>query len=101
MAFFRAGFGVHGKGDCGDVAQVPEPVERQRVMLAVRQTGEAWHNAWGGWTFDYDNTAYLMYHSGEKWNPYDNDPKLNALLEKQRSIYDVKEREKILHEIGR
>ena len=39
------------------------------------KTGEAWHNAWGGWTFDYDNTAYLMYHSGEKWNPYDNDPK--------------------------
>jgi peptide/nickel transport system substrate-binding protein len=65
------------------------------------KTGEAWHNSWGGWTFDYDNTAYLMYHSGEKWNPYDNDPKLNALLEKQRSIYDVKERETILHEIGR
>jgi peptide/nickel transport system substrate-binding protein len=65
------------------------------------KTGEAWHNSWGGWTFDYDNTAYLMYHSGEKWNPYDNDPKLNTLLEKQRSIYDVKEREKILHEIGR
>jgi peptide/nickel transport system substrate-binding protein len=65
------------------------------------KTGEAWHNSWGGWTFDYDNTAYLMYHSGEKWNPYDNDPKLNAMLEKQRSIYDVKEREAILHEIGR
>jgi peptide/nickel transport system substrate-binding protein len=65
------------------------------------KTGEAWHNAWGGWTFDYDNTAYLMYHSGEKWNPYDNDPKLNEMLEKQRSIYDVKEREKILQEIAR
>jgi peptide/nickel transport system substrate-binding protein len=65
------------------------------------KTGEAWHNAWGGWTFDYDNTAYLMYHSGEKWNPYDNDPALNAMLEKQRSIYDTKEREAILREIGR
>ncbi|MBM6595874.1 ABC transporter substrate-binding protein [Microvirga pudoricolor] len=65
------------------------------------KTGEAWHNSWGGWTFDYDNTAYLMYHSGEKWNPYDNDPKLNALLEKQRTVYDVKEREKILQEVGR
>ncbi|WP_112662604.1 ABC transporter substrate-binding protein [Microvirga flavescens] len=64
------------------------------------KTGEAWQNAWGGWTFDYDNTAYLMYHSGEKWNPYDNDAKLNALLEKQRSIYDVKEREKILREVA-
>lgn len=65
------------------------------------KTDEAWHNAWGGWTFDYDNTAYLMYHSGEKWNPYDKDPKLDALLEKQRSIYDVKEREKVLQEIAR
>ncbi|MBF9233622.1 ABC transporter substrate-binding protein [Microvirga alba] len=65
------------------------------------KTGEAWHNSWGGWTFDYDNTAYLMYHSGEKWNPYGNDPKLNALLEKQRTIYDVKEREKILQEVSR
>ena len=42
-----------------------------------------------------------MYHSGEKWNPYDNDPKLNALLEKQRTIYDVKEREKVLQEVAR
>jgi peptide/nickel transport system substrate-binding protein len=42
-----------------------------------------------------------MYHSGEKWNPYDNDPTLNALLEKQRTIYDVKEREKVLQEVAR
>ena len=33
--------------------------------------------------------------------PYDNDPKLNALLEKQRTIYDVKEREKVLQEVAR
>ncbi len=78
-----------------------EPPVLLNDIIPNGKTGEAWHNAWGGWTFDYDNTAYLMYHSGEKWNPYDNDPKLNALLEKQRSIYDVKEREKLLQEIAR
>jgi peptide/nickel transport system substrate-binding protein len=78
-----------------------EPPVLLNDIIPNGKTGEAWHNQWGGWTFDYDNTAYLMYHSGEKWNPYDNDPKLNALLEKQRSIYDVKEREKLLQEIAR
>ena len=42
-----------------------------------------------------------MYHSGEKWNPYDNDAKLNACFEKQRNIYDGGSAQKILHEIGR
>ena len=81
--------------------QPHEPPVLLNDIIPNGKTGEAWHNAWGGWTFDYDNTAYLMYHSGEKWNPYDNDPKLNALLEKQRTIYDVKEREKILQEVAR
>ena len=78
-----------------------EPPVLLNDIIPNGKTGEAWHNQWGGWTFDYDNTAYLMYHSGEKWNPYDNDPKLNAMLEKQRSIYDVKERERLLQEIAR
>lgn len=81
--------------------QPHEPPVLLNDIIPNGKTGEAWHNSWGGWTFDYDNTAYLMYHSGEKWNPYDNDPKLNALLEKQRTIYDVKEREKVLQEVAR
>ncbi|NMU93207.1 ABC transporter substrate-binding protein, partial [Achromobacter ruhlandii] len=64
------------------------------------KTGEMWQNQWGGWTYDYDNTAYLMYHSGQKWNPYDNDPMLNAMLEAQRTVYDVKKREAMLQEIA-
>lgn len=78
-----------------------EPPVLLNDIIPNGKTGEAWHQSWGGWTFDYDNTAYLMYHSGEKWNPYDNDPKLNEMLEKQRAIYDVKEREKLLQEIAR
>jgi peptide/nickel transport system substrate-binding protein len=64
------------------------------------KTGDMFHTMWGGWTFDFDNTAYLMYHTGEKWNPYDSDPKLDALLEKQRSITDQAERLKLLREVG-
>jgi len=56
--------------------------------------------SWGGWTFDYDNTAYSMYHSGEKWNPYDKDPALDKLLESQRPLTDRTERERILREIA-
>ena len=64
------------------------------------KTGEMFQFGWGGWTFDYDNTAYLMYHSGEHWNPYDNDPKLDAMLEAQRLITDRTQREQKLQEIA-
>ncbi len=64
------------------------------------KTGNMWQNLWGGWTFDYDNTAYSMYHSGEKWNPYDKDKKLDAMLEEQRSIYDQDKRLTILRDVA-
>jgi len=64
------------------------------------KTGEMFQMGWGGWTFDYDNTAYLMYHTGEHWNPYDKDPTLDAMLEAQRTIPDHAEREKALQKIA-
>lgn len=64
------------------------------------KTGEMYQLGWGGWTFDYDNTAYLMYHSGEHWNPYEKDATLDAMLEGQRTIADRKEREKALQKIA-
>ncbi|MFC0179239.1 ABC transporter substrate-binding protein [Thorsellia kenyensis] len=69
-------------------------------IVPAGKTGEMFSQGWGGWTFDYDNTAYLMYHTGEKWNPYDSDPQLDKLLESQRPITDQKERERILKEIS-
>ncbi|KAA0911268.1 ABC transporter substrate-binding protein [Pusillimonas sp. ANT_WB101] len=69
-------------------------------IIPQGKTGAMFQQSWGGWTFDYDNTAYSMYHSGEKWNPYDNDPKMDKLLESQRSITDRPKREKILQEIA-
>lgn len=68
--------------------------------LPKGQTGAMFQMNWGGWTFDFDNTAYLLYHSGQYWNPYIKDAKLDAMLDAQRATYDVEERKKILGQVG-
>ena len=65
------------------------------------KTGEMWQNQWGGWTFDYDNTAYAMYYTKQRWNPFDDDAKLNALLHQQRNTWDQAARKQTLQEIAR
>lgn len=70
-------------------------------IIPAGRTGDMFQQKWGGWTFDYDNTAYLMYHTGERWNPYDSDPKLDNMLEEQRSLTDQAKREQLLQEIAR
>jgi peptide/nickel transport system substrate-binding protein len=65
------------------------------------KTGEMWQNQWGGWTFDYDNTAYSMYYTKQRWNPFDDDAKLNALLHQQRNTWDQAARKQTLHQIAR
>jgi len=69
-------------------------------IIPAGKTGAMFQQSWGGWTLDYDNTAYSMYHSGEKWNPYDQDAELDKLLESQRSITDRAKREEILKQIA-
>ncbi|WP_444875213.1 ABC transporter substrate-binding protein [Mangrovibrevibacter kandeliae] len=64
------------------------------------KTGDLFQMTWGGWTFDYDNTAYLLYHSGQYWNPYDKDQTLDDMLEKQRNTYDQDARQTILRQIA-
>ncbi len=70
-------------------------------IVPAGRTGDMFQQKWGGWTFDYDNTAYLMYHTGERWNPYDSDPKLDKMLEEQRSLTDQAKREQLLQDIAR
>lgn len=69
-------------------------------IIPSGKTGAMFQQSWGGWTLDYDNTAYFMYHTGEKWNPYDSDPKLDKMLESQRAITDRAKREEILQSIA-
>lgn len=70
-------------------------------IIPQGKTGAMFQQKWGGWTFDYDNTAYAMYHTGEKWNPYDSDEELDKLLESQRPMTDRSERERVLKEIAK
>ena len=70
-------------------------------IIPAGKTGEMWQNQWGGWTFDYDNTAYSMYYTKERWNPFDDDAKLNALLHTQRNTWDQAARKATLQEIAR
>lgn len=65
------------------------------------KTGSMWQNSWGGWTFDYDNTAYAMYHTGQKWNPFITSKKLDSMLEAERSTYDREKRKTILQNIAK
>lgn len=69
-------------------------------IIPQGRTGALFQQKWGGWTFDYDNTAYSMYHSGERWNPYEQDAELDRLLESQRPLTDRAERERILREVA-
>ena len=69
-------------------------------IIPQGKTGAMFQQSWGGWTFDYDNTAYAMYHSGQKWNPYDSDPEMDKMLEAQRPMTDRAAREKMLQDIA-
>ncbi|KZL03574.1 ABC transporter substrate-binding protein [Pseudovibrio sp. Ad26] len=77
-----------------------EPNIYSTEIIPQGKTGELFSFGWGGWTFDFDNTAYLLYHSGERWNPYIQNPELDKLLEKQRELYDPEQREAILKQIA-
>jgi peptide/nickel transport system substrate-binding protein len=69
-------------------------------LIPNGKTGELFQVGWGGWTFDFDNTAYLLYHSGERFNPYIHDAQLDELLDKQRSTYDRGIREQALQDVA-
>lgn len=63
------------------------------------EAGHMYRNGWGGWTLDFDNTAYLMYKEGEYWNPSFYDEKVDELLEKQHNSIDQDEREEVFMEL--
>jgi len=70
-------------------------------IIPAGKTGALFQQQWGGWTFDFDNTAIAMYHTGEKWNPYEKNADFDQQLISQRSISDRAAREKALQAIAR
>ncbi|WP_255222732.1 ABC transporter substrate-binding protein, partial [Shouchella clausii] len=57
-------------------------------LIPNGNAGHMYRQGWGGWTLDFDNTAYLMYHEGEQWNPSFKDEKVEELLAAQRATVD-------------
>lgn len=68
-------------------------------LIPNGNAGGMYRQGWGGWTLDFDNTAYLMYHSGEFWNPSFMDEDVERLLEEQRNSVDQEERAAIFTEL--
>lgn len=68
-------------------------------LIPKGEAGHMYRQGWGGWTLDYDNTAYLMYHEGEQWNPSFKNEKVEELLAAQRATVDQDERQAIFMEL--
>jgi peptide/nickel transport system substrate-binding protein len=80
------------------------PVEAQTLFSDLIPNGKAgnlWQFGWGGWTLDFDNTAYLLYHEGEYWNPTFADPRAEELLTQERTTLELDIREQAFHELAR
>ena len=62
--------------------------------------GNLYTFGWGGWTLDFDNTAFLLFTPEQFWNPCFSDEGITSLLNEQRATYDQVERESILQEVA-
>ena len=62
--------------------------------------GNLYTFGWGGWTLDFDNTAYLLFMPEQFWNPCFSDDEISSLLEQQRLTYDQAERETLLQQVA-
>jgi peptide/nickel transport system substrate-binding protein len=70
-------------------------------LIPKGKAGHMYRQGWGGWTLDFDNTAYLMYHKGEFWNPDFYDEKVEELLKAERSTFDQNKRLEIFKQLDR
>ena len=69
-------------------------------MVPNNRVGNLYYSGWGGWTLDFDNTAYLLYHTREFWNPCYSNATLDDLLQQERATYDQDQRATILQKIA-
>ena len=70
-------------------------------MVPNNRVGGLYYSGWGGWTLDFDNTAYLLYSTGQFWNPCFSNAEVDRLLNAQRATYDQAEREVALQQVAR
>ena len=83
------------------VLQPFEQVTYFSDILPHAKTGQIYEFGWGGWTLDFDNTAYLLYHKGEYWNPVFSDAEVERYLTQERSSNDQAVRRKAFFALDR
>jgi len=70
-------------------------------MVPENRVGNLYYSGWGGWTLDFDNTAYLLYRTGQFWNPCFSNEEVDRLLAEQRGTYDQDFRQEALQQVAR
>ena len=69
------------------------------TLIPKEKAGQMYEFGWGGWTLDFDNTAYLLYRKGQFWNPDFGNAKINSLLSTERSTNDQAIRQRAFFKI--
>lgn len=64
------------------------PTVHYNTNIPQGKYGNMGEFGWGGWTLDFDNTAYSLYHTGQFYNPGYSNPVMDRLLEAARSTLD-------------
>jgi peptide/nickel transport system substrate-binding protein len=70
-------------------------------LIPKAKAGEMFQFGWGGWTLDFDNTAYLLYKKGQFWNPSYGSPEVDKLLDAERNSVSQEERQKIFYQLDK
>ena len=68
------------------------PVEQNTFYnqdIPDQKAGQMFEFGWGGWTLDFDNTAYLLYMPKQFYNPSFSNPEVSKLILAERSTNNV------------
>ncbi|MGR6980496.1 ABC transporter substrate-binding protein [Testudinibacter sp. P27/CKL/0425] len=87
-----------------DLTPEIKPIDGKNLrdgFLSYDKINELFQFGWNGWTMDFGDTAYLLFHSGQSWNPQIDVAPLDAMLEKQRILDDPQPRQHLLQQIAR
>jgi peptide/nickel transport system substrate-binding protein len=72
--------------------ETASPTVLYNTLIPKGTYGNMSEFGWGGWTLDFDNTAYSLYYTGQFYNPGYSNPKLDTLLTAARSTLDQNKR---------
>lgn len=76
-----------------------DPTVLYNTNIPKGKYGDIAEFVWGGWTMDFDNTAYSLYHCGEFYNPGYCNGTMNKLLQAERTTLNTSKRLKVFKQM--